>query len=297
MATKKSTKPDDKPKPKAEPRPDPWERIATAGDLAAYDKIKALVYGGTKQGKTRLCALMGKRPLIGLAEQQGIPTIKRANPNAVIFQIRTPEDLHEFKMMARSARAATEFDAVCLDGITEAQALLRAYYTGRQKDKAGRDKTSMESWGATIDATIRLSRELRDIPTHVLVTALDEEESVDGVGVMHRPAVNGKKLPNQLCAHFNVVGYAHTVEESRGLRRQILFRGNERYLVGAPDWLDDIEPPEPQWWFHRMQGIEVPEDVAERVRLWKEQAKTMDDVGDDDDVGDAADDDDDNGAD
>ena len=254
---------------KKSPADTAWESIKSASDLVDHDKLKVLLYAPTKQGKSRACALFGKRPLIGLCEQQAVVTIKRANPNASVFQIQNAKDLSAFRDIAMSERARKTFDAICLDGVTDAQRILRTYYTAKQGTKAGTQKTSQESWGLLIDATAKFIRDLRDIPLHVLVTALDQEESVEGVGIVHRPGVSGKRLPNDLGQYFNAVGYLHTAQRARGLRREVLFRANEQYLVGAPDFLDDVEVPDPSIWIAKMEGLGLNADMQARVDVWQ----------------------------
>jgi len=260
---------------------DMWAQIKNAGDMVDHDKLKVLLYAPTKQGKSRACALFGERPLIGLCEQQAVVTIKRANPNASIFQIRDARDLADFRSIAMSKEARDRFDAICLDGITDAQRILRSYYTEKQGAKAGTQKTSQESWGLLIDATAKFARDLRDIPLHVLVTALDQEESVEGVGIVHRPGVSGKRLPNDLGQYFNAVGYLHTAQRARRLRHEVLFRGNEQYLVGAPDFLDDVEIPDPSVWIAKMQG-ELSTEMTARVEAWQAIDRAEENAEDDD---------------
>ena len=242
-----------------------WARVKPASTFESFDKIKALITGPSKSGKSH-CASLFRKPLYGLTEKQAMITISRANPDVHVFLINTAADLFAFREMAKVAHEKG-FDAVVLDSITDAQRILRNYYTSRQGAKAGRDKTSQESWGSIIDATARLAREFRDLPIHVCVIALDEEIVVEEE-IRHRPLVSGKKLPNDLCQYFSVVGFVYVAKQDRGYRHQVMFRGDHHYLVGAPYWLDDTMPPEPQLWISRMTGDEVPPDVQARVDAW-----------------------------
>lgn len=251
-----------------------FSSLVTAGDVQDYDKIKAMIIGATKVGKTH-CASLFAKPLYGLCEKQAIVTVKRANPKAQVFYIGNSADLFTFKLMAKQAKQRG-FDSVVLDSITDAQRILRGYYTARQGTKAGKDKTSVESWGSIIDATSRFARELRDLPVHVLVIALDEEVYVEGTGIVHRPLVTGKKLPGELGQYFSVVGHVRVTQQERGYRHEVMFRGDERYLIGAPYFLDNVEPPEPQWWISRMTGGDVPSDVQKRVDDWRALAMPED---------------------
>jgi hypothetical protein len=275
MATKKAEKAAEPADVKQESA-DPWADVKPASEFGVYDRIKVLLYGPSGAGKSR-CAALFKRPLIGLTEQQAIPTIRRANPNALIKQIHTARDLTDFKALARHPRTVKECDAVVLDSLTDAQRIIRSYYTGRQSEKAGREKTSQESWGLVIDATARYARELRDLPMHVCVITLDDEATVEGTGIVHRPGVSGKRLPNDLAQYFNAVGYVHVAEQEGGLRHQVLFRGNDRYRVKGIEGLEDLEPPEPLAWIARTSGGDVPADVRTRIERWTALGTSADD--------------------
>jgi hypothetical protein len=207
---------------------------------------------------------------------QGIPTVKAANPHAVLFAnpstkeigIRTMADLELFARMARSA-AEHGCDAVVLDGLTDAQRIIRAAVTRSQGGKsAGDSKTSKESWGVVIDKTVGLVRLLRDLPIHVAVTVIDAEvEGKDGVA--HRFSLSGKGLPNTLGQFFNAVGYCFIERGDDWMRRSVMFRAGTEYQTKGLEGLDDIEPPEPLHWIEKALGDVAPQSTKDRVAAWR----------------------------
>lgn len=266
------SKPKEQSQPTAEPR-DLWGTTVKASDLDKLKKLKILTYGPSGAGKSRMASLF-KRVLIGLTEHQAIPTITEVNPDAIIKLISGPRELMEFKEMIRDPSLADRVDAVVLDSLTDAQRILKAHFTSRQAKRT--DVTDLETWGILIDATSRLAREVRDLPVHVMVTCLSEEMNVDGEGLVHRPAVSGKRLPNDLAQYFNLVGYAHVKEYERGLRHDVMFRGQDRWLTKSMTKLDDVEPPEPEVWISKVFGGKVSPEVRERYKAWKALAVPMD---------------------
>ena len=162
---------------------------------------------------------------------------------------------------------ADRVDAVVLDSLTDAQRILRNHYTAKQTRR--QDKTDMDTWGVIIDGTARLAREVRDLPVHVCVICLDAEMQIDGLGLVHRPAVSGKRLPNDLAQYFNLVGYTYVGEFERGFRHQVMFQGGERYLTKTMGGIDEVEPPEPLWWVHKRFQTDIDEETRGRVDQWK----------------------------
>lgn len=255
------------------PSPDPWSSVRVAESIEELDKLKALIYGPNGSGKSSLAARF-KRPLIGLTEKQAIPAIKDANPNALIKLISNAQQLLEFRQLTRSPQLRERCDAVALDSLTDIQRVLKDLYTGQQEKN--RDITDMQSWGKTIDATARLARELRDLPIHTMIICLDTEIEIDGEGLVHRPAVSGKSLPNQLGQYFNLVGYMSRQVRPGGMRREVMFQGSDRYQTKGMRGLGDVEPPEPLFWLHKRFGLPLEQEkdrngetVEQRIAQWK----------------------------
>ncbi len=246
------------------------DKIKTAADLETLVKAKLLVYGPSGAGKTQFAASMPK-PLIGLTEKQGILTIKRvAQPGYGIFMISTYQDVIDFVALASSPRIP--FDSVILDSLTDVQRIIRDHFTSQQTKRT--DVTDQDTWGVVIDRTASIMRSIRDAHAHVVVIALDAEELVNGVGLVHRPAVSGKKLPSQLAQFVQAVGYLHVAEVPGGaLRRELSFFAGERYLTKMCAGLEAKEPPIPEWIITRMLGEEPSAELVARIEAWRDLAK------------------------
>jgi len=244
-----------------------WDSVRSVESFPEFNKLKALVFGPSGSGKSTLAARF-KKPLIGLTEAQAVPAIQSANPDALIKMITDVEELGEFRQLLRDPELPNRVDAVVLDSLTDAQRILKEHYTARQTRR--QDKTDMDTWGTIIDGTARLAREVRDLPVHVCVICLDAENQVDGLGLVHRPAVSGKRLPNDLAQYFNLVGFTHVAELDNGFRHQIMFRSDERYLTKTMEGIGGTEPQEPLLWVQKRFGGSLDKNSAKRVSEWKD---------------------------
>lgn len=253
------------------PAPDPWGTVKVASEIENMDRLKILLYGPNGGGKTTTAARF-QRPLYGLSELQAVPAIKEANPNALIKYISNAQQLLEFRQLCRSPELVKRCDAVVLDTLTDTQRMLRDMYTGQQEKN--KDTTDKNSWGRTIDATARIARELRDLPIHTVIICLDAEIEVEGEGLVHRPSVNGKALPNQLGQYFNLVGFISRQTRAGGTRREVMFEGSDRFQTKSMKGIDPIEPPEPLWWVAKRLGKEVDPETRKRVEQWMSIAKS-----------------------
>lgn len=261
-----------------------WEGTAEAESLVQYDKMKSLVTGPSGGGKTTMAAKLAERLLYGVTELQGVVRIKRNNPKARIHTITSAKDLNEFMRMIRDPDLPKHVDGVVLDSLNDVQRIVKATYIEAQnkgKRESGekpREGADVGTWGLIIERTAWVARQVRDIPVHVMVLCVDKEEYVEGEGRVHRPAVNGKSLPNELAQYFNLVGFIHKVERSNGVRHEVLFNGSDNFLTKGMPELDDIEPPEPGIWLHKVWGRPIAPEVAFRTAAWAAKAMNPEDA-------------------
>lgn len=248
-----------------------WSMVKPASQMTHLSKLKVMVYGPSGSGKTRMVSLF-KKPLVGVTELQGIPTIQQWNPQALIFPIQTSEDLSKFRRIIRDPALPEKVDAVCLDSVTDLQRIIKAAYVAKQT--SNRELPDMDTWGLIVDRTARMVREVRDLPVHVMVTCLDVEQSVPGEGIVHRPAVQGRTLPGDLAQYFNLVGYSFSKQYEKGVRHEVLFRGSERYMIKGMPGIDDVEAPEPTMWIAKRFDEAVDKNVQHRLEKWTAIAST-----------------------
>lgn len=242
-----------------------WDQVKPAAQMQQQHKLKALIYGPSGAGKTRLLSLF-RKPLIGVTEMQGVPTIQQWNPDALVYPITDADGFKNFRKLVADPDLPNKVDAVCIDSVTDLQRLIKAAYVAKQASQ--RELPDMDTWGLIVERTARVVREVRDLPVHVVVTCLDMEQSVPGEGTVHRPAVQGRTLPSDLAQYFNAVGFAYTRQHERGVRHEVMFRGPDRYMVKGMPGLNDVEVPEPAVWIHKRFGVPVPDDVRERYFAW-----------------------------
>lgn len=240
--------------------------------MSGKKHLKIMLTGPNGGGKSTTAAMM-PNPIIGVTEIQAIPSIEEANPDAKIFQITNPKELDEFMDIAADPDLPEYCDSLCLDSFTDVQRIFKDHFTEAQGDRGkATDFTHEDSWGQILDASVRLARLIRDAPVHVCLITLDKE--ADGV---HRPAVYGKRLPNEIGQFFNLVGFVHYMERQSGNRFEVMFRAGDKYCTKKMNALDDVEPPLPEWWIQkRWPGAVSGERMAilsPLVEAWEDTNK------------------------
>lgn len=251
------------------PRANPLMRIRKVSAFEDQHRAKLLVTGSSGAGKSHMGALLnvGGPVLIGLCELQAVPSILRSNPEAEIFPMETMEDVVDFLTIISSPKLGTKYGGVVCDSLTDVQRIIKAHYMKQQNKR--QDVADTDTWQVVIDKTAQVARTMRNAVVHTMTICLDAEENVNGVGIVHRPGVSGKKLPNDLSQYVQASAFLAKRDTAKGIRRELVFEAGERYLTKGYTGLRSIEPPEPAWLVHKMFGTELPDDVATRVAEWE----------------------------
>lgn len=234
---------------------------------------------GEKDGKP----IMEERPVLDPAT--GKPMVRH-------YAVKM-EEVREV-LRAVTNREIPELDTLVIDGWTEIQAMMKdeMMEMKRKAVEEGRAKKealvfSKADWGELGEKMRRAMRSVRDLPIHVVATALAEVDSEEEGETTTRytiPSFQGKKLANQIAQFQNVVAYCYTVRsrDSAGkqkITRLAMVEGPETILckpahplggvleIPVSDWLDLLAKP-PQ------DGAVVGRELTEEERKALETAQT-----------------------
>jgi hypothetical protein len=216
--------------------------------------VKILLHGNSGAGKT-WASTTAPEPYFLLTEANGLPTIRQANPNAVVVNATNMNVVREFFSEAMSGTfQAAGCRTIVVDSLTEIQRMMR------DEIMAGRENYadfSMKDWGELTERMRRFVRLLRDLPYHVVATAL-ASVTEDDTGTRYIiPQFQGRAIPNEIAGYFSVVGYVfkREVENEEGekeILHRVMVEGPSRILCKpcAPltgvlegdmsNWIDQI---------------------------------------------------------
>ncbi len=172
------------------------EFISTS-QIAINRGVKALIYGGSGVGKTRL-ALTVPTPLIASAEG-GLLSLRSANIPAK--EITTVEELKQFYEYLAYGRDNYHFRDIFVDSISElAETVLK-----RAKIAAGKDPR--RAYGVLIEEIIAIVKLFRDLPYRNVIILAKEEFTKDehSGALMFGPSLPGSKLGPELPYLFDEV--------------------------------------------------------------------------------------------
>lgn len=176
---------------------------------------KVLVYGEPGVGKT-VFASTAPRPILWLESEGGTVSIgdKTGIDIARVSGLETYREALQFLQANPDA-----YKTVVLDSFTETQAaVLKEIMKAVSANDANRDEFSPQysEWGRLVGVMREIARGFRDLPMHVVITALQREDKDDMTGQTKiRPRLS-PALADELPGFMDVVGYLYAATKKRG---------------------------------------------------------------------------------
>ena len=161
--------------------------LQPVSELARLRGVKILVHGPPGCGKTMLCTTASKEQskIAMISAEGGLLSIR--NSKIVGSEIRTFKEFEEaYSFFAYNQGAIDWFDVVCLDSISEIAEICLAAELKSAKDPR-------QAYGELSTKMKAMIRAFKDLPYHVVFTAMQEKESTDD-GTKFFPALPGKQL-------------------------------------------------------------------------------------------------------
>jgi hypothetical protein len=212
-----------------------------ASDLfSANPWLQLLIYGDSGSGKTTFGARC-PAPLIMMTEQQALPSIAVANPNASVVPV---SDYLSFgKVIKAINRGKTEslngqpamsiningeaivFQTLVIDSLTDLHTMISEFFKVDEEDKF-----ILKRWGQTQKEFHRLMGILRSLPINLVCLCL--VESTGGDNKIQRrtvPALYGK-APEKVGQYFSGVGYS----KKSAMVYKVLWNLGDSYVTKRP---------------------------------------------------------------
>jgi len=195
-------------------------------------KIKALLYGKPKTGKTFSALSLNPETTLILSAESGILPIKLSGKNYTVWEIKTFADMVESYKQLLLPENQKRFKVIFIDSLTEINELAKDQIlksSGPGKDK---EMMTLQDYGLLLTHMIGLVRKYRDLPYHVIFTALEENYKDEQTGaVSFVCSLNGKFAVN-IAGYFDEVFRMITKEEDGAINRYFFTAKIEKTITG-----------------------------------------------------------------
>ena len=212
---------------------------------------KFLLYGDSGAGKTHAAASAGSKKMkvaILETEPNGLLSIRTSNPDALVVEAKDVKTIGEFISSALNGSMQKEYgvEVVVFDSLTEIQRILKDSIVGK-------GRMSLQHWGILTDKMRSMMRSIREIPMHVVCTALSSVNSTDDGESFVVPAFEGKKLANEIAQYFNAVGYVYKRQDpnNKSIVHSVMLTGPHTYMCKGVAPLQAIEDTNINGWIKR----------------------------------------------
>jgi len=201
-------------------------RKASTALTTGWGHAKILIWGNSGRGKSWLVAGSPK-PLIVLTEPNGMVSIANSNSKADVIIIQEPKQLYEFITMAKNGDFK-EYDTLVFDSLTEIQKIIKDGIL----NGGGSETMQRQDWGKLADRMLGFIRTIRDLPFHIVCTALRSESTNEEGGIVTiGPSFEGRKTGNEVMQYFSAVAALVSEEADGKTQRTLHFHGPRRMMV------------------------------------------------------------------
>ena len=219
---------------------------------------KFMLYGDSGSGKTFASARSGSEKMkvaILVTEPNGLMSVRAANPDAMVVEASDIETIQKFIMAAADGTFKKKYDieVVAFDSLTEMQMMIKESIAGKST------AMTQQQWGLLLDKTRRMLRSIRDIPMHVVCTALAKTDYTETGERYVVPALEGS-IRREAAQYFNAVGYCYKTQEEQESKtgqttkmvvHRVMLSGPSHYLCKGVHPLKATEEPNLNDWILR----------------------------------------------
>ena len=252
--------------------------------------LKVFLYGDSGAGKTH-ASTTAPKPCILLTEPNGRLTIHSSNPDTIVVDVMREgaerncpplQIVREFfkAAMDGSLKEQTGCETIVLDSLTELQRMLHDEILDQKRGSSKAEVMfTLQDWGILTDRMRKMIRAIRDLPFHIVCTALAQNETNDSTGDRYViPSFQGKKMPNEIAGYFSIVGYVFRQEEkdddgNRNLAHKVLLCGPSTYITKTVAPLAAVEEPDITAWLAKIQGGHAESNSSKAIAEDPKQTK------------------------
>jgi phage nucleotide-binding protein len=164
------------------------------------EQVKMLVYGQSGIGKTSLLGTMPERETLIVSAESGLLCL--ADKSIDVVEVKSYDAVRAAYAFLQKNEDEGRYKYIAIDSLTEISDLVVKSLKNREEYK--NPSNALKMWGEFNDTMIGLVKAFRDLPRHVVFSALSDDVNDGGIITKH-PLISGNKAQKLLSSFFDEV--------------------------------------------------------------------------------------------
>lgn len=206
-----------------------------------------IVYGQSGIGKTTLLGTLPENETLIVSAESGLLCLQDKSIDVV--EVKTYDAVRAaFGYLAKNEDEG-KYKFVCIDSLTEISDLLVKHLKAKEEYK--NPSNALKLWGEFSETMIGLIKAFRDLPRHIVFTALSDDVNDGGI-ITKKPMIAGNKAQQLMPSFFDEVFYL-TIDQDN--QRSIQTQPTHSYIAkDRSGKLDSTEPANLTLIINKIQG-------------------------------------------
>lgn len=172
-------------------------------------QVKMLVYGQSGIGKTSLLGTMPAAETLIISAESGLLCL--ADKAIDVIEVKSYDAVRAAYAYLSKNEDGGKYKFIAIDSLTEISDLV--VKSLKNKDEYKNPSNVLKMWGEFNDTMVGLIKAFRDLPRHVVFSALSDDVNDGGIITKH-PLISGNKAQKLLSSFFDEVFYLSINQES-----------------------------------------------------------------------------------